>query len=145
MSEPDQKREHEVFMAQLAEELAHTDDVPGVLASRLHPDFVRHSASGQLNREQWIRTYCELLAAFPDMVMSTDVTVTEGDWLVNKWTSVGHHTGPYFGVPPTGKLVNASGITMTRFEDGLIAEEYSSWNKADVMHALGIMPISELS
>lgn len=135
---------HEEFMAELGKELAGSDDVPSVLSRHLHPDFVRHSSTGQLNREEWIRTYCELLAAFPDMEMSTEVTVSEGEWLVNKWTAVGHHTGTYFGVPPTGKLVNANGITMTRFADGLIAEEHSSWNKADVMHTLGIIPISDL-
>ncbi|MGQ4619412.1 ester cyclase [Nocardia sp. R7R-8] len=132
------------FMARLGEELASTDDVAAVLRRHLHPDFVRHSSSGQLDRDEWIRTYGTLLAAFPDMVMNTEVTVTERDWLVSKWTATGHHTGAYFGVPPTGKLVNAIGITMTRFTDGLIVEEHSSWNKADVLHTLGIIPISEL-
>jgi predicted ester cyclase len=132
------------FMQQFEAEMAESQDVAAVLERRLHVDYVRYSGSGNADRAGWIRTYLELRAAFPDLVTNTLVTLAEDEWYAYRWSAVGHHKGAYFGVPPTGKLVNATGITMTRIRNGLIVEEHSSWNKADVMHTLGIIPISDL-
>jgi predicted ester cyclase len=47
------------------------------------------------------------------------------------------------GVPPTHKRVTAEGLTISRFSDGRIAEEWASWNKVAVLHRLGIFPIDQ--
>ncbi|GCE44230.1 hypothetical protein Rhow_008528 [Rhodococcus wratislaviensis] len=121
-----------------------SDDVTRVLERWLHEDYVRHDAMGRLDRAEWIRTYTELLLAFPDLFTANVITLAEDDWLAHKWSATGQHTATYFGVPPTRRRVNAAGITLTRFSDGRILEEHSSWSKADVMHALAIIPISAL-
>jgi steroid delta-isomerase-like uncharacterized protein len=128
----------------LWEQLENTNDVAAVVARCFHDDYVRKSATGQLDRSSWIETVQVLYSAFPDLQTEITVTIAEDDWIAYKWSSAGHHTGTYYGIPPTGKTVHAEGITLNRFQDGLIVEEHSSWNKVDVMHTLGIIPISVL-
>jgi predicted ester cyclase len=43
--------------------------------------------------------------AFPDLHVTIDTQVAEGDWAVMRLTFRGTHLGPCMGVPPTGKKV----------------------------------------
>ncbi|MFG2934406.1 ester cyclase [Streptomyces sp. NPDC048282] len=92
----------------------------------------------------WKATLQSLYTAFPDFHTAIDVVVAEGDWVTYRWTATARHLGDYLGVPSTGKFIEAVGISMIRFEDGRIREERSSWNKVDVLHQLGVLPISPL-
>jgi predicted ester cyclase len=67
--------------------------------------------------------------AFPDLRMSVDRMVAEGDLVSVLWTFRGTHTaGGYGGLPPTGARVEMRGITIWRIVDGRITEEWSSFN-----------------
>lgn len=48
--------------------------------------------------------------------------VTDDGWVVSQWRITGTHTGPWFGVPPTGKDVSIYGIVLARVVDGRIVE-----------------------
>ena len=122
-------------------ELERTHD-QSVLDRYFDPAYVRHVGPGQQSLDQWKETLASLYAAFPDLTTSVELTVAEGDWVTYKWVSEGHHRAAYYGAPPTGKPIRATGITMNRFSGGRIVEEHSSWNKVDVLHALGILPIT---
>ena len=47
---------------------------------------------------------------------------TDDGWVVSQWVITGTHTGPWFGVPPTGRDVSISGIDLARVVDGRIVE-----------------------
>jgi steroid delta-isomerase-like uncharacterized protein len=68
-------------------------------------------------------------AAFPDLVITIDELVAEGDKVCARATTRGTHRGPMFGLPPTGKPVTMTGLTMVRIVDGRLVE---SWVKNDV-------------
>src|SRR5712692_10079941 len=57
-------------------------------------------------------------AAFPDLRLTIEDMVAEGDGVVTRWTSRGTHAGNLFGIPPTGKSTTTTGITITRFAGG---------------------------
>jgi steroid delta-isomerase-like uncharacterized protein len=68
--------------------------------------------------------------AFPDLRMSVQEMVAEGDKVAVLWTFSGTHTGSgYEGLPPTGTPVELRGITIWRIVDGRITEEWSSWSE----------------
>ncbi len=71
--------------------------------------------------------------AFPDMHMTIDLIIAEGDRVAARWTTSGTHTGPWAGVQPTGKRVSFSGVNIFRLEDGKVVE---LWNHRD---DLGLM------
>src|SRR4051794_24720447 len=47
---------------------------------------------------------------FPDLTVTVDETIAEGDKVVVRWTAAGTHTGDLFGMPPTGRTVRVGGI-----------------------------------
>ena len=68
--------------------------------------------------------------AFPDLRMSVQEMVAEGDKVAVLWTFSGTHTGSgYEGLPATGTPVELRGITIWRIVDGRIEEEWSSWSE----------------
>ena len=71
--------------------------------------------------------------AFPDLQMTLDLIVAEGDLVAARWTTSGTHTGPWAGVEPTGNTVTFSGVNIFRLEDGKVVE---LWNHRD---DLGLM------
>ncbi len=70
---------------------------------------------------------------FPDVVSTIEDLIAEGDKVVARWRARATHQGEYMDIPPTGKEVEFTGISVYRIEAGKIAE---SWNEED---ELGLM------
>jgi steroid delta-isomerase-like uncharacterized protein len=79
-------------------------------------------------------------SAFPDLKRPVEDLVAEGDKVVARWTSVGTHQGDFMGIPPTGKQVTTSGITIFRLEDGMIVEEWSESDMMGMLQQVGAFP-----
>jgi steroid delta-isomerase-like uncharacterized protein len=78
------------------------------------------------------------LVGLPDLKFNVDDTISEGDKLVVYWTITGTHMGEFMGVPPTGKLVAFSGITINQIADGKILESTVIWDGIGLMKQFGI-------
>lgn len=100
-------------------------------------DYVR-IGDQNIGRSEWYDQLRDLYAAFPDHRMQILVTVAEGDCVAYRWTAEATHKGLYLGAPPTGLTARATGITISRFQNGLIVEEQASWNKLAFLKDLGI-------
>jgi steroid delta-isomerase-like uncharacterized protein len=74
-----------------------------------------------------------LLRAFPDLQVTVEDVIAEGDKVVCRNTVTGTHQGEYRGLPPTGKAVSYNEIFIFRFADGRIAE---IWGVVDVLTQL---------
>ena len=70
---------------------------------------------------------------FPDVVSTIEDLIAEGDKVMARWRARATHQGEYMGIPPSGKEVEFTGISVYRIEAGKIAE---SWNVED---ELGLM------
>lgn len=83
--------------------------------------------------------FSHLLRAFPDLHISVEDQIAEGDKVVSRNTVTGTHQGDYMGLPPTGKSVTYNEIFVVRFAGGRIAE---TWGVVDVlaqMRQLGVI------
>jgi steroid delta-isomerase-like uncharacterized protein len=78
--------------------------------------------------------------AFPDLQLTADEIVAEGDLVVTRWTATGTHEGELFGVTPTGRQVTATGISIIRVAGGRIVEDWTSWDALGLMQQLGALP-----
>jgi steroid delta-isomerase-like uncharacterized protein len=67
--------------------------------------------------------------AFPDLRMTVDLMVAEGDLVTAVWTFRGTNSAAGYGLPATGTRVEVRGITAWRITDGLIREEWTSFNE----------------
>jgi predicted ester cyclase len=76
----------------------------------------------------------------PDLHMSIDDQVAEGNFVVTRHTSSGTHSDVFMGIPPTGNFAKASGITINRIENGKIAETWTAWDVIAMMQGFGVIP-----
>jgi predicted ester cyclase len=68
-----------------------------------------------------------LLPAFPDLQITIEDLVEEGDKVVCRNTVTGTHQGEYMGLSPTGRSVTYREIFIFRFVDGRVAEIWGVW------------------
>lgn len=110
------------------------DDIPYT------PDFVGHRSTSTFTHEEGMAEARGFRTAFPDLVMTVDHAVAEGDMVAVRWTARGTNTGDGNGIAATGRRVQISGMALFRFEDGAIAEEWTSGDNLGLMRQLGLLP-----
>jgi steroid delta-isomerase-like uncharacterized protein len=81
------------------------------------------------------------LAAFPDVQLTVDDMIAEGDKVVTRYTSRGSQKGAFMGIPPTGKQMTVSSIIIARFADGKIVEEWGLDDQVGMLQQLGVIPV----
>lgn len=79
-------------------------------------------------------------AGFPDMQMTVEDVVGNGDKAAVRWRMRGTQTAELFGIPPTGKQVTVAGISVVRVVDGKIVEDWVSEDTLGMMQQLGLIP-----
>jgi steroid delta-isomerase-like uncharacterized protein len=81
-------------------------------------------------------------AAFPDNLATIEpVTVSEGDFIVNRWLFEGTHLGPLGKIPPTGKKVSIEGLDITRIANGKVAETWVYADNLGMLMQLGVVTL----
>ena len=113
----------------------------GALDTHYSADFVRHGDKSDYTRDQLREGLARLYRGFPDLVRTHSDVMVQGDRAAYRWEARGTHLGDYLGVRATRRPVVARGIVMCRFAEGRIVEEWASWNKAGLLHDLGIIPL----
>jgi len=78
--------------------------------------------------------------AFPDLRLTIEDTVAEGETVVARWTCRGAHKGDLNGIAPTGKQFAMSGVSIVRFVGGKMAEGWINWDALGLMLQLGVVP-----
>jgi predicted ester cyclase len=112
-----------------------------VLDEILTPDHVEHSPFGDLHGPEAYRQF--LVAwrhAVPDQHATLSDVVVEGDRAAWRYRFTGTHTGPLFGLPPTGRRIDISGVNMARFRDGRAAEHWTGNELFQLFGQLGLLP-----
>ncbi len=104
------------------------------------PSFVAHGQAGDVGRDVDREATKGWRSAFPDMVVTVDHVVAEGDYVVVHFTAAGTNTGAGNGLPATGRKARAGGMTLFRVADGKIVEEWSYANTMSLMQQLGLLP-----
>jgi predicted ester cyclase len=78
--------------------------------------------------EQW--------SSFPNLAIMDYFTLAQGDIVVARWTARGTSDGNFLILPPTGKTVEYTGVSMYRIEEGKIAEIWETRNTLGIMQQL---------
>jgi steroid delta-isomerase-like uncharacterized protein len=117
-------------------------DNPDTLNEVYAPDVVWHQPEGDIQGLEEAEQFVAMITtAFPDMSTTVEDVIAEGDKVVTRVTIRGTHQGEVeeYG-PPTGKQVELEGITIHRFEDGKIVEEWNSYDNLSILQQLGLAP-----
>lgn len=84
-----------------------------------------------------------LYKAFPDYHVTVEDQIAEGERVVTRWTCHGTHEGEFQGMPPTGKKMAMSEITIFRIANGKLVEGWSNLDMLGALQQLGAIPASE--
>ena len=105
-------------------------------------DFVGHFA-GQPpihGLEVYRQFGSQYFSAFPDLRITPEDLVAEGDKVTMRYDWRGTHKGELMGIPATGKQVTTSGISILRVANGKIAEQWDSFDNLGMLQQIGVIP-----
>jgi steroid delta-isomerase-like uncharacterized protein len=78
-------------------------------------------------------------SATPDVKITLDQVVQEGDTAFARWTATMTHTGEGLGVAPTNQTITLSGMSACRVSNGKIVEGWNSWDQVGMARQLGLL------
>jgi len=113
------------------------NDADGLLSSNYvyrGPGGDVHGAAGWKQLARMYRT------AFPDVIMTIDEQIAEGDKVVTRFTARGTHRGELAGVAASGRLVTVPCLTIDRIVGGQIVETFELFDQLGMFQAIGTLP-----
>ncbi|WP_435345869.1 ester cyclase [Haloarchaeobius sp. HRN-SO-5] len=78
--------------------------------------------------------------AFPDLEVTIEDTVSEGDKIVLRMQLRGTHRGRFLGVDPTGERIDVARMAIHHVDDGRIVETGMVEDTVRLLHQLGARP-----
>jgi steroid delta-isomerase-like uncharacterized protein len=106
------------------------------------PSYVSHGSTRDVGRAEDRETTKALRQAFPDLRITIDKLIAEGDLVAVRFIAEGTNTGASNRLPATGKRIRIAGMTILRIVDGKIVEEWPYFDQLDFLRQLGLMPPS---
>jgi steroid delta-isomerase-like uncharacterized protein len=109
----------------------------------ISPTYIHHDAStpefgrGPESEKKRVSLY---RTAFPDIRLTIEDIMAEGETVVARWNCRGAHRGDLSGIAPTGNQFAISGVTIARFANGKMVEGYVNWDALGLMQQLGVVP-----
>jgi energy-coupling factor transporter ATP-binding protein EcfA2 len=118
---------------------------PDDTAEAVTADFARHDLTGHswLNRRGPRTNFLgAMMAAMPDFRIEIEDAFGVDDRVTARYRFSGTHKGTLFGVAPTGRHIEFSGINIYRFEREKFAEVWQLWDWASVFQQLGVLELA---
>ena len=120
------------------------DTLEDALAEVYADDFILHEADEDIVGIEGLTQFVSMIrSAIPDLRITIEDDMAEGDKVVTRWIGQGTHQGELMGIAPTGNQVTFTGITIHRIEDDKIVEEWENWDALGMMQQIGAAPSSE--
>jgi predicted ester cyclase len=103
-------------------------------------DFVNHGTTKDLGFDESEAVDRGWRAAFPDLELTVEREIAEGDFVTVLWQGRGTNTGSGNGLDATGKKAEGRGISIFRVADGTIKEEWTETSQLLILRQLGLFP-----
>ncbi len=114
----------------------------GFIDRLLEPNFIEHDPEPGV--EPGIEGIKQMIgmfySAFPDLHVTINQMVSEGDLVVGHMTTEGTQTGEFMGIPASGKKISITEIHMVRIANGKAVEHWGLANAMAMMQQLGAIP-----
>lgn len=78
---------------------------------------------------------------YPDLHLTVEQQIAEGDWVVTRITARGTHQGSWLGMKPTGKKVTITGVNIEKVIDGRIVEHGGAANTLEALLEIGAVKV----
>jgi len=102
--------------------------------------YLNHDTTGDLALDQSQAIDHGWRSAFPDLEMTVEKEIAEGDLVTVLWRGRGTNTGVGNGLNATGKKVDGRGISIFRVANGKIQEEWTEYSGLLILRQMGLFP-----
>ena len=82
-----------------------------------------------------------LRAAFPDLKVTIERQMAEGDLVCTHAWFEGTHAGTWLGIAPTGKPVRFQNVSIDRVTDGKVVQHNAESGWLSLLMTLGVLPL----
>lgn len=103
------------------------------------PGFVAHGGGRTFTLEEDNASGKAIRTAAPDLKVYVDHLVGEADLITVRWHAQGTNTAAAAGMPGKGKAFNVDGMTIFRFKNGRIVEEWSITDSLSMLRQLEVL------
>ena len=109
------------------------------------PDLINHDAPPDLppGREGYLRYIADVRAGLPDLRVTIEDLLADGDRVAVRLTLRGTHRGDLSGLAPTGKQVTLPQLNLFRLAGGRIVERWAIHDSLALLQQLGVLPAWE--
>jgi steroid delta-isomerase-like uncharacterized protein len=134
--------ENKAIARRLLEEAFNSGNLD-VVDELVAPEFVNHDAALPEPTTGIEATKANITGyrnAFPDLRLTIEQQVAEGEFVTTRWSARGTHQGDLMGMAATGKQATVTGITLDRIVEGRFVESWTNWDTLGLMQQLGVIP-----
>jgi len=78
---------------------------------------------------------------YPDIKLSINQQIAEGEWVATCYTMSGTHSGSWMGIKPTGKEIMVTGVNIDKIVDGKIVEHGGAANMFEGLLDIGAIEL----
>ncbi len=105
------------------------------------PNYVNHDLPAPAPGTEGFKMVVGMFRmAFPDIHVTIEDSLAEGDKVMTRGHFTGTHQGAFMGVPPTGKKVTVKYLDEWRLENGKAVENWVQLDIMGLMVQLGVVP-----
>lgn len=113
----------------------------GIFDELIAPSYVNHDIPAPTPGLDGFKMVIGMfLAAFPDMRVTIEEELAEGNKIITRGYFTGTHKGDFQGIPPTGKQIKVKYIDIWLVENGKLVENWVRLDELGMMQQLGVIP-----
>ena len=110
-----------------------------ILDTAYASDVVLHTVPEIKGKDSAKAYYANYVTGFSNRQFIVKEMFAKGDKLVKYWKFKGTHSGPFFGIPATGKTIDVIGCTIATIVNGKITEEQDFFDNYEFLKQIGII------
>ena len=111
------------------------------IAEMLAPDaVVTEGGRTSVGPQGFYPFFDRMQAAFSDITITIHDAIAQGDKVCVRWSAKMRHTGDSFGVPPTGKALETTGISIVQVAGGKLIAGWQNWDVLGLMQQIRSAP-----
>jgi steroid delta-isomerase-like uncharacterized protein len=113
------------------------DELTAPNATFHDPNVPGGKFTGPEGAKQFVQIY---RTAFPDVHITINDQIAEGDKVVTRWTGTGTQKGEFMGIKPTNKYSTVTGVLFDRYQNGKLVESWANYDMFGMLQQLGVVP-----
>jgi steroid delta-isomerase-like uncharacterized protein len=105
-------------------------------------DFIREDIGNHklYSKEQLAKTFQAYITAFPDIQFTAEKLLGCEEQITICWRATGHHRGSIMNIPPTGKYINLTGVSVIELKNEKAYRIWYQWDQASMLRQMGLLP-----